>query len=214
MSVRSEVPKGTRFGRLTVVEEIDEYVSPAGHRGRRFLLTCDCGNSKVALLGNLRKPNHTTSCGCYHQEVSSVVGKGNTTHGLSYEPLYAVHGQMVGRCTNPDHHAYENYGGRGISVCEEWAVNPKAYIDWAMSSGWEPGLTIDRIDNNGNYEPGNCRLATKADQNRNKRNISMNFEKAREIREDSRKSSVIAEDYGVTRKAVNDIKAGRSWKEE
>jgi hypothetical protein len=96
----------------------------------------------------------------------------NYRHGDSRSRLYNIHRKMVSRCTNPNSDLYQNYGGRGIAVCNEW-LEYGAFKDWATKNGYSDSLTIDRIDNNGNYEPGNCRWATVKTQSNNRRNTRM-----------------------------------------
>ena len=96
---------------------------------------------------------------------------GYYVHGLSYEPLFNVLSKMHYRCENENHSEYEDYGGRGITVCEEWSMdNAQAFISWAKEHGWRKGLQIDRIDNNKGYSPDNCRFVTPKENARNKRN--------------------------------------------
>lgn len=92
-------------------------------------------------------------------------------HGLSYDPLFNVLSKMHYRCENENHSEYKDYGGRGITVCEEWAMdNAQAFISWALENGWKKGLEIDRIDNDKGYSPDNCRFVTRSENCRNKRN--------------------------------------------
>jgi hypothetical protein len=98
-------------------------------------------------------------------------------HGLRSHPLYMIHRDMINRCYLKTRLCYKNYGGRGITVCEEWRNDVKAFYDWAISNGWRKGLEIDRINNNGNYEPSNCRIATakiNAQNRRNSHNLTWN----------------------------------------
>lgn len=139
---------GQRFGRLTVIE----FDHADAHRNLYWLCECDCGNRTLVTRGGLISGN-TTSCGCYNKE---RIIKSSTTHGLSRTPLYKAWRDMRTRCENENSKAYHRYGGRGINVCEEWKTFEN-FKDWALASGYNQGLTIDRIDNDHGYSPDNCR---------------------------------------------------------
>lgn len=155
---------GQRFGRLTAIEPIGK--TKAGNIIWRC--KCDCGNEKNVSTKFLGRD--TLSCGCLGRERRQAKLQ---THGMSRTRLYNVHRTMVGRCTNPNAHEYENYGGRGIKVCNEWR-DFEAFAKWALENGYaekERGkCTLDRINPNGDYEPSNCRWVTMKTQERNKRN--------------------------------------------
>lgn len=160
---------GQRFGCLVAVE-ID-------HRlGSRAIwkCKCDCGNTTFVSVSNLRN-GHTQSCGCLQISRTSDAMR---THGhkgkRSVNRLYPVWRAMKQRCLLPSSKAYKYYGGRGITVCDEW-LEYDNFMRWAYSHGYDPNAkrgkcTIDRIDVNGNYEPSNCRFVDMAVQNNNKRN--------------------------------------------
>ena len=114
------------------------------------------------------KSGHTKSCGCYRKKVSSELNK---THGLGYTRLYNIWGNIKSRILNSKNKDYTNYGGRGITICEEWKNDFMSFYNWAMENGYEEnkGLSIDRIDNEGNYCPENCRWTTQTIQSRNTR---------------------------------------------
>ena len=94
---------------------------------------------------------------------------GNTRHGLRYHPLYSILRNIKSRCYNANNPSYKDYGGRGIIVCDEWKNNVNAFYNWAITNGYKKGLTLDRKNNNGNYEPSNCQWATRFQQANNKR---------------------------------------------
>ena len=152
---------GRRFGRWTVIEPSEK----RGHH-RIWKCQCDCGTVKDVYETNL-KCGKTLSCGCLVKEV-------NSTHGDYDSRLYGIWASMLDRC-KPNHHGSKNHGDRGITVCKEWKNSFEAFKEWAISNGYDSNAergqcTIDRIDNDGNYEPSNCRWVNNKTQCRNKRN--------------------------------------------
>ena len=153
---------GKKFERLTVIERM-----PNNKRKQAvWKCRCDCGNEIIVEAGHLRS-GHSKSCGCYGRE---KVSEHNTIHGMGGTKLSRVYNTMKGRCYNPSDAKYNRYGARGIIVCDEWLNNPKTFFDWAMSNGYKEGLSIDRINNDGNYCPENCRWADNFIQANNKSN--------------------------------------------
>lgn len=155
---------GRRFGRLVVLHKTE-----STNKNSRWLCECDCGKEISVSRVHLRN-GHTISCGCFQREQAANNAKlHKTRHGLSHTKLYKVWDGLRYRCYNPSCHAYDSYGGRGIEVCAEWRTNFEAFHGWALASGYRDGLSIDRIDNDGNYEPENCRWVTMKTQSRNRR---------------------------------------------
>lgn len=155
---------GKRFGRLTVMNR--EKNSNNGHA--RWKCKCDCGKEVIVSSSDLRSGKQI-SCGCYNYE-RFLKEQRQIKHGLRKHKLYGVWRSMKERCTLKTHVAYKDYGGRGITVCEEWKNDFKKFYDWSIQNGYKEGLTIDRIDNDKGYYPENCRWVTMKVQNTNKRN--------------------------------------------
>lgn len=143
---------GERYGKLIVLREVDRIYTRTGKIIRRWECQCDCGKITTVRHGDLRS-GRTLSCGCYNFEKESVV----KTHGYSRTKLYGVYIKMKSRCENENDKSFSYYGGRGIKLCKEWNENPKSFIDWAKQNGYKDGLTIDRINVDGDYCPENCR---------------------------------------------------------
>ena len=147
---------GQKFGRLTVVE----FVKLENHK-TFWKCVCDCGMTVIAKGNNLRSGN-TKSCGCLHREMIQKQGYANRKHGESHSHrtrLYTIWCGMRQRCTNPNREAYPLYGGKGVTICEEWKDYPN-FKEWAMANGYADNLCIDRIDPSKGYSPDNCRWIT------------------------------------------------------
>lgn len=162
---------GQRFGRLEVIA----YAGNDKRSNSMWVCRCtgeDCGGRQVTVLGYSLRVGDTNSCGCLKREQAAERARAkNTTHGLRSHPLYDVWYSMIARCTNPRKRYYADYGGRGITVCPAWLGSESGLAQFIadMSPGYEPGLQLDRRDNDGPYSPSNCRWVTASQNNRNTR---------------------------------------------
>lgn len=161
---------GERFGRLVVIGRATNDSSG----NAMWNCICDCGHETTVLGRSLRR-GATRSCGCFLSESSKKrMSKIMRKHGLSHTPLYRVWASMKERCNSEDCKGYKNYGARGIKVCSEWEEDFQVFYDWAIANGYAEGLEIDRIDNDGDYSPINCRFITpKANCRNQRRNVQV-----------------------------------------
>lgn len=153
---------GKQFGYWEVIKRApnDKY------NQSMWVCRCKCGNEKVVRGNDLRR-GKSTSCGCFR---SDFVSKKFSKHKQTHTRLYGIWAAIKRRCFGKNTYYYKRYGGRGITVCDEWKNNFISFYNWSIKNGYKSNLSIDRIDNNGNYCPSNCRWATKERQQRNKSN--------------------------------------------
>ena len=150
---------GDKYNRLVVLEELP-HKQGGGHH-KKFLCVCECGNLTIVQANHLLS-GEVKSCGCL-----------KIKHNKSNDKLYDCWTNIKQRCYNKNNKNYKYYGGRGIKMCQEWKDNYILFENWAIDNGYNADLTIDRIDNNGNYCPSNCRWITIKDQQLNRRNNRM-----------------------------------------
>lgn len=159
--------KGQKYNQLTVIERCGSN----SHKRSLWLCRCDCGNETIVESCRLRS-GHSKSCGC--RKLKTILER-NFIHGQSKTRLYRIWGSMKDRCKNSNTPCFERYGKRGITVCKDWHKF-ELFRQWAVSNGYSENLSIDRINNDGNYCPENCRWSTLVIQNNNtQRNVFYEF---------------------------------------
>jgi hypothetical protein len=194
-----KIEVGTKFNRLT-------FVSEAGFKNKKRVCNwvCDCGNDTVIRLDAV-KSGDTSSCGCFHKEQSSKSMSATfKKHGFTKLNIKLV--QLLTlikqRCYNEKCKEYKWYGGKGIKVCEEWIKNPSVFYEWCILNGWEKGLQIDRENNNGNYEPNNCRFVTR-EVNCNNRSSNVYFDFHGEKKTIAEISRIVNIKQSIIRQRIN-----------
>ncbi len=161
---------GERFGLLTVCDRANKSDSSGNVY---WNCVCECGKEIVVSGCHLRS-GHTKSCGCFFAE---AISNANRVHGQSDTRLHNIWMGMINRCELPTFKNYANYGARGISVCKAWRQDFQSFFDWSVSNGYRNDLSIDRIDNDGNYEPSNCQWVTaKVQANNTRRNVRVEID--------------------------------------
>lgn len=195
---------GKRYGKLTVLR-----LSKKEHHSRNGLVwvcSCDCDpNKEIYIIGNDLKYGNTSSCGCYRREKMTI-------HGKTHTKIHKIWNSILQRCLNENNEFYEYYGGRGITVCDEWLEFENFYRDMGDPPD---GMSIDRINNNKGYYKENCRWATREEQQRNTRRTKLDKFKVKRIREFllmEEKPSDLAKLFNVSQNVIYQIKDKRTWK--
>lgn len=207
---------GERFGYLIVTDVIRK--NCGSYNQTYFVVKCDCGNTKEIRANYVKKK--AISCGCKTNELKA---KGATKHGMSGTRLYGIHEGMIARCYNENNCRYSRYGGRGISMCDNWRNDFMNFYNWSMSNGYKDDLTIERIDINGNYEPNNCKWIPPEDQHKNKtfeRGSARWMSKLKEsdipeirfLLSKGYSHTEIGEMYNVSRQVIGKIKNKETWR--
>lgn len=201
-----------KYGRLTTISEPERRLNSYNSKCTTWVTAkCDCGNIKEYRLSCI-KTGHTKSCSCLQKEVTS---NRSIKHSQRFHPLWKVWRNIKTRCYNKKNNQFKDYGGRGIYICDEWRNDFKVFYDWGIANGWGKALTIDRVKNDGNYEPSNCRFVTRKTNNRNKRSNKLTQKRAEHIRllrsYSGRTFQNIANLYGVSKQVVIAVVANRIW---
>lgn len=202
---------GKKFGKLTVLgkHSIDN------RRKTRIKCLCDCNKICVVEISCLNS-GHTQSCGCLHHE---WVMDYNTTHGMTNNRFYNTWKNIKNRCLNEDDVQYHSYGERGIQIHPEWIDTPNNFIDYIsqLENSNKSNYSLDRINNNGNYEPGNLRWATSSTQGRNRRTTKLDINKVKKIKDLISSGEMldkdIAELFNVSKTSINNIRHKKTWKD-
>lgn len=199
---------GKRFGRWLVTGRAE---TVALHTF--WFCHCDCGATRAVRTKSLLR-GASTSCGCFNRDVvGQIAASTNRRHGMTRTPTYTSWQAMRTRCENPRRIGFANYGGRGIAICERW----HSFENFLADMGERPiGASLDRLNNDGNYEPGNCRWATRCEQNRNRRSVRMTPARVHLVRWLAGAGMMhkeIVEVLGVTVNMVGDATRGRTFKE-
>lgn len=202
-----------------------------GNRGKGlWLCKCKCGKEIIRTAWQI-KASHPKSCGCFIQARHGNTSnhKSTTKHGLANKhPLYKCWKNMKTRCYNPKNKNYKSYGDKGIIVCNEWKNDSTAFLKWAFANGWLKGLSIDRINNNGNYEPENCRFISGSENTRkvfidnplhlrgsNHKDATINEEIVREIKKmllEGHRQYIVQNKFGISRNIIYQIANNKTWK--
>lgn len=205
---------GRRFGRWTVLARCEPPVGCAHERRTFWRCLCDCGTTAVERRDSLIR-GASQSCGCLNREAASArCSLRNTTHNGSLTPTYRIWHGMIRRCSDPSRVAFADYGGRGITVCDRWL----SFENFLADMGERPeGMSIDRINNDGHYEPGNCRWATATEQARNTRRSKLTIDLVNEILgrlEHGESASSVRTRLHVSKYAIYDLRHGRCWADQ
>lgn len=189
-----------KFGKLVAIKRTNNLNNKTAWECK-----CECGNTTIVSTSNLTR-NKIKSCGCLKIE---LLTKRCTKHNQRCTALYEVWKSMKQRCYNSNNYAYHNYGLRGIKVCDNWKNSFINFYEWSINNGYKKGLTIDRINNNGNYEPSNCRWVNRVVQRNNTR-----FNNYITINNETKTLSEWAKEFGFKPETIRNRIVNLKWSPE
>lgn len=171
----------------------------------RIICVCDCGNEKELDVSNFVNRKNKISCGCNK-------GKKGCQHNYKH-PLYVIWMSMRMRCYNKNEKSYKDYGGRGVVICEEWLNSFQSFFDWAISNGWKKGLFIDKDIKSDSkiYSPETCSIVTRAENNRKKRRVKLNWDAVNDILSSTETVKHLAKKYNCTISTIYHVKYKKTW---
>lgn len=209
---RIEYVPNQKINSLIFLREVSPAHLPSGQTRRRALFQCECGKEFEAMIDSVKR-GKIVSCKC---KQSTRGRENNLLHGLTDTTIYRLWQNMKTRCYNPKTWNFNNYGGRGIIICDEWKNDFMVFHDWCVSNGHQKGLQIDRVNNDGNYEPENCRFVTNTTNTHNRRTTRITFNDALDIRNlklliPGISLKEIAEAYQLTQTTVSNILNHKQW---
>lgn len=212
---RIEYQPNQKINNLTFIREVESYISPSKNKLRRAEFKCYCNKKFVANISSV-KSGQVRSCGCYKRErARAIMLEMNTKDNRSKLQYYRIWRSVIQRCYETKSATYKYYGGRGVKVCDEW-LNPFVFNNWLIENGYKKGLQIDRINNDGNYEPSNCRFVTPAENSQNKSNTILTPSIVSEIRDYANSNKQlnyqnIGNKFGISRQLVNKVVNRKCW---
>lgn len=193
---------GARYSSWTVIADAER----GADKKSRWLCKCDCGTERVNHASNIVR-GLSKSCGCVNKQ---RLADARRTHGMTESATYSSWTSMLTRCENPHSKSFKNYGGRGIKVCERW----KSFENFLADMGKKPAncMSIDRLNVDGDYEPGNCEWSTPTKQARNKRNTKLTEQIVEDLRSGRLTAAEVVAATGCSYAAASHAKTGRNWK--
>ena len=203
MAVKNLV--GQLFGRLWVLRRVVDPEKEAKQHSTFWECRCFCGDLSIYSASTLKCGRSGGCIKCRAIAIGKTLIKHGHHIGGKASPVYKAWQHMKDRCYNPKDKKYKDYGGRGIQVCGEWLASSSVFINWCMANGWKPGLTLDRINVNGNYDPLNCRWTTMKEQSNNKRNnhVVTVFGETMTLKQASEKHGAVS--YRCTHDRINKL---------
>ena len=194
-----------------VLREVFNKRRDNGNVDRVIEVVCkDCKSLAEIDYGRFMQRTKYTCKNC--NLIAGIYGKHCIKHNLRKHPLYPKYYDMLDRCYNENTQSYKYYGARGITVCQEWKEDFISFYNWSIENGWKNELSIDRVNNNGNYEPSNCRWTTDKQQNRNKRNTKLNEKDVEYIRKKLKTPTELAKIFKVSTTNIYNILNKKIWK--